>query len=119
MAKTMSTGEPSRDPRFGSPLHEAHRVESHEWEGVKFTVGDRIAFDVHARYEGDNQYDRLEGEIVELWREWWASGREELLYAECITTDGADQALRVWFHRDKVGQPTGFVGAARDEGALW
>lgn len=98
--------------RFSSPIHGAEQVTSRVWrDGVEYTVSDAIAYDVqlHA-YRGKERTwtERREGVIDELWVEKWWGDPRELLYAEVTQKDG--NAVRVWFHRDKVGMPTGIEG---------
>ena len=98
----------TRDPRLPRPMHHAREVAQLEHDGKRFEVGQRIAFDVRV-YEPkkDRTHDeRQEAVIAELWIEDW-HGRD-LPYAECLTDEGTPS--RVWFHRDKAGEPTGVTG---------
>ncbi|MBN9216229.1 MAG: hypothetical protein J0J04_15750 [Microbacterium sp.] len=99
----------TRDERFPAPMHHARQVEGLTFSGQPFHPGQRIAHDVRVYdYRKDRTSDeRREATIVELWIEDW-HGERDLPYAECLTDEG--QAVRVWFHRDKPGVPTGFTG---------
>lgn len=100
------------DERFGPPIWSAYRVAAIHWrDGVTYTVGDAIAFDVRL-YGRDARDVRRDGVIVELWIDPWWGGT--LAYAEVLTTEGVPE--RAWLHRDHLG-PVGTLGAI-PEGAL-
>ena len=99
----------TRDERFPTPMNHARQVEGLTYDGQPFHLEQRLAFDVRVHeYRTDSTRDeRCEATIAELWLEDW-HGRRDLPYAECLTDDG--EHVRVWFHRDKVGESTGFTG---------
>ena len=100
----------TRDERFPAPMNHARQVEGLTYDGQTFHPGQRIAHDVAVHdytQKGGSRHERREAIIVELWIEDW-HGERDLPYAECLTDEG--QAVRVWFHRDKPGAPTGFTG---------
>ncbi|MCC2034123.1 hypothetical protein [Microbacterium allomyrinae] len=104
-------------------MFHAEQLHEHTWRGVVFSVGQRVEYSARnctaLEYSLARPAPRLEATVVELWLEWWENGQTHLLYAECLTDDG--NAQRLWFHRDDVQHPSGFVehAAGQVAGALW
>ena len=100
-----------RDPRFPRPLNDAEEVQHRTWrDGHDYAVGELIAYN-HTHHDARKMRSvtlRHEGIIAELWVDRWWGDPLERLYAEVITTD--DNAERVHYWRDDVGQPMGVTG---------
>lgn len=94
------------------------QVEQLTWDGMTFSVGERITFDdaFYAAVE-ERRTRRVVGTIRELWLESWRAV-DDLAYAE---VNGDGEEFRCWFHRDHARLASGLeleAGAA-PEGALW